>query len=443
MMKINTAARRKPGGFRRVLRAGMTLLCLGLIACGPPGDEADSGAPAETTGEDQARALREIATLGYVAGSEPVTEDSGVILHRLARTRAGLNFYGSGHARAAFLMDMEGRVLHEWSATFEETFGRFDEPEPQGPLGHTWRRVKLLDDGSILAIQENVGLVKVDRDSKVVWSLLNRAHHDVDVDEAGRIYVVCREAQYEPRFGDLNPVLLDYVGVYDADGGFIQSISIDQAYKDSEFPVTTDPGDPERDIYHTNTLQILDGALADRHPAFRRGHLLLSFRCLDEIAVLDPERRRIVWRMRGDWRQQHEPVELRNGHIVLFDNIGLTGLEGSPARVLEIDPLSGRTVWSYEGPAGDPLRSFRAGSVQRLDNGNTLITASIPGRAIEVTPDKTLVWEFLNPHRTGRDLDRRAGVSDVTRVDPAFVESWLELPPPDQTSTSGASTPSG
>lgn len=251
----------------------------------------------------QARAVLEIANLGYVGGVEPATEKSGVVTDDPDRAQPGLNFYNSAHAEAAYLTDMKGRVLHEWRGDFEAAFGRFDEPRPVGPLGHTWRRAKLLDDGSVLAIHENIGVVKLDRNSNVVWSWLNRAHHDLDVDDAGRIHVICREAQHEPRFGDLNPVLLDYVRVYDADGGWIDSISIDQAYKDSPYPATTEPGHPERDIYHTNTIQILDGMLGEENPAFRKGNLLLSFRCLDEIAVLDPEQRRIVWRMRGPWRQ--------------------------------------------------------------------------------------------------------------------------------------------
>jgi hypothetical protein len=34
-------------------------------------------------------------------------------------------------------------------------------------------------------------------------------------------------------------------------------------------------------------------------------------------------------------------------------------------------------------------------------NDNALITESDNGRAFEVTPDGTIVWEFYNPHRAG------------------------------------------
>ena len=41
--------------------------------------------------------------------------------------------------------------------------------------------------------------------------------------------------------------------------------------------------------------------------------------------------------------------------------------------------------------------------MQRLANGNTLITESVNGRAFEVTADGRIVWEFLAPHLNARD----------------------------------------
>ena len=38
-----------------------------------------------------------------------------------------------------------------------------------------------------------------------------------------------------------------------------------------------------------------------------------------------------------------------------------------------------------------------ATGAQRLSNGNTLICAGAPGRVFEVTADKRVVWDYLNP----------------------------------------------
>ena len=45
----------------------------------------------------------------------------------------------------------------------------------------------------------------------------------------------------------------------------------------------------------------------------------------------------------------------------------------------------------------DVLYSEYCSSADRLPNGNTLITETIGGRCIEVTPEGEIVWEFLNP----------------------------------------------
>ena len=41
--------------------------------------------------------------------------------------------------------------------------------------------------------------------------------------------------------------------------------------------------------------------------------------------------------------------------------------------------------------------SYHSSGVQRLPNGNTLISLARPGRLVEVTPDDEVVWEYVNP----------------------------------------------
>ncbi len=50
-------------------------------------------------------------------------------------------------------------------------------------------------------------------------------------------------------------------------------------------------------------------------------------------------------------------------------------------------------VWMYD----QDFFSHIISGVQRLPNGNTLITEGVPGRLIEVTADGEVVWEFINP----------------------------------------------
>jgi hypothetical protein len=55
-------------------------------------------------------------------------------------------------------------------------------------------------------------------------------------------------------------------------------------------------------------------------------------------------------------------------------------------------------LWSYTAePPGSFYASYISGC-QRLPNGNTLICDGPAGRFFEVTPDKTMVWQYVNPY---------------------------------------------
>ena len=45
----------------------------------------------------------------------------------------------------------------------------------------------------------------------------------------------------------------------------------------------------------------------------------------------------------------------------------------------------------------DGFVSYHGSAVQRLPNGNTLISLARPGRLVEVAPDGEVVWEYVNP----------------------------------------------
>jgi len=77
-----------------------------------------------------------------------------------------------------------------------------------------------------------------------------------------------------------------------------------------------------------------------------------------------------------------------------------TGVFARPSsRVLEIDPVSLKLVWSYT--PGAQFFSTNISGAQRLANGNTLITEGAGGRVFEVTNDRQIVWEWMNAPAAG------------------------------------------
>jgi Arylsulfotransferase (ASST) len=94
--------------------------------------------------------------------------------------------------------------------------------------------------------------------------------------------------------------------------------------------------------------------------------------------------------------QQHAPVALDNGRILVFDNGNFrAGQHVVRSRVVEIDPATQTVVWSYTDPMASSF--YKPCMGQRLPNRNTHITESATGRLFGVTPDGEVVWEFILP----------------------------------------------
>lgn len=138
----------------------------------------------------------------------------------------------------------------------------------------------------------------------------------------------------------------------------------------------------------------------------------------------------IVWQMGPDYTADPKQAAIRQiigqhhahlippglpgaGNLLVFDNGGASGY-GDPSpiapngqgiyarstsRVLEIDPVTLEVVWSYTAPN---FFSTNISGAQRLLNGNTLVTEGAPGRVFEVTPEKAIVWEYMNGPGEGK-----------------------------------------
>lgn len=389
---------------------------------GPEGRwrRAPGGAAGEGFRNDQAEAVEQLESLGYASGTKAADGTSGVSDYDSTRAWAGLNLVVSGHAPEAILMGMDGRPLHRWTLDFWTAFPGSDVPRDREPA-QFWRRARLLPGGDLLAIYEGNGLIRIDRDSNPVWTYDGRAHHDLDLDADGRIWVLTRKIEFLPRIHPDQPVLEDFVTVLDPDGTLVREISVLEAFERSDYASLMQGRPPAGDIFHTNSLEILDGTLADRIPAFRRGNLLISLHTLNTIAVLDPESGRIVWALAGMWKRQHDPTVLADGHVLVFDNQG----NGGSSRVVEVDPRTQRVAWEYGGTPPESFYTELCGTSQRLPNGDTLITESESGRAFEVTPDGETVWRYSSPFRAGAKGELVATLLEVERLPADTPVDWI------------------
>jgi hypothetical protein len=315
---------------------------------------------------------------------------------------------------------MDGNVLHMWERSFLDVWpDRRVDAETEN--AQYWRYVHLFENGDLLAIFEGHGLIKIDKDSSLLWEHRGGEHHDLKVLDDGTICVLAREVSLDPRFNPEHPVLEDFILYLTPDGEEIRRVSVLEALGHSRYAVMLGEVRPQGDVLHTNALEVLNGDLAGELPAFGAGNVLVSMRTLSALAVVDMASEKVDWALKGSWRKQHDPSVLPGGNILIFDN---NGNDGS-SRVIEIDSASGDIECVYKGEPADDFYSQMCGAATRLPNGNTLATESDRGRAIEVTPDGDIVWEYLNPKRAGEKGELVATLFEMTRLPTDFPLDWL------------------
>ncbi|MFC3282180.1 arylsulfotransferase family protein [Litchfieldella rifensis] len=375
--------------------------------------------------------------------------DEGVTIHESNQTRDGLTLYTSGDASAAYLIDMDGDVVHEWRRPFSEIWqegvGSIEKPRPD-EFVHM-RNARAFPNGDLVALYEGngdtpygYGVVKLDRDSNVIWSYPGRAHHQLDIAPDGKIYVLTHEVvDDEVDVLGKQPRLEDFLVVLSPDGEELQKTRLVTTLGESQYRrlLESVPGLSLWDPLHTNTVEYIDREKARNFPFAEEGQVLLSFRALHVIAVFDPGTEEFTWVTRGPWDAQHDPDILPNGHILLFDNRGNHDEAEGESRIIEFNPQTMEIVWQYRGTPEQPFASRIRGDQQRLANGNTLITESDGGRLLEVTPEGEIAWEFVNPVRGGPDDKMIPVMAWAQRLDRAMFDSEF-LPP--QPSPSEAKT---
>jgi hypothetical protein len=334
-----------------------------------------------------------------------------------------------------YLIDLDGRVVHEWKLPYPPYYANllpngnlyFNGWVPIEPGDFRFGHWPLYKAGVIL---------EVDWDGCIVWEYKNRDHHhDSRRAHNGNTLLLAIEptpAEVARNIrGDVAPdnVWSDKIVEVAPSGEVIWEWHAWQHFDQLE----DKPVHASEDSHHwphANSLEEL-----------RDGNLLVSFRGISTVVIVDRKSGKIIWELGHEVvSHQHNPSELENGNILIFDN-GTQRLHDSHtySRVIEVDRRTRKIVWEYhDNPAYNFYSAFISGA-QRLPNGNTLIAEGLNGRLFEVTPAGEVVWEYINPHFSPFLDDNRDrsipeelftyyGGSTINSIFRAFRYSRAQLP---------------
>jgi hypothetical protein len=348
---------------------------------------------------------------------------TGLIAYDPARSQPGYTLfspmYGDG---TVYLVDMHGKVVHQWRL-----------PYRPGLHGHLLSNGHLLYGGKVMEDLERFeawprvkggAVLEVDWHGRVLWEVRHPDHHhDARKLQNGNVALVCSR-----------PLPTELIGRIE--GGLPGTELAGTMYADAIVEMTTQG----QVVWEWRSWEHLEPAthpitLQDRRAEWTHansvaetadGHLVVSFRNISTVVMIERTTGKIIWRLGSPpLAQQHDPRPLPNGNLLIFDNG--THRRDHPApfsRVIEVDPRTSAIVWEYTDPSLFDFFSPYISSAQRLANGNTLICEGCHGRIFEVTPEGEVVWEYVSPYFVTEPFFHR-GFRDPPELGATGLNNWI------------------
>ena len=373
-----------------------------------------------------------VLSASWAFALESSIQPTGLLQMNREKAFDGYTLVTSTTSKRAFLMDMEGKVVHKWQMKYPAGLYAYLLPNGNLLAGGSRR-----DDAPVNFGGSSGMITEYDWDGNVVWEWQELTpeyvqHHSFYRMPNGNTLVLGWEYKsYEEAIAKgRKPETMSQDG-YENYGKIIKGLWPDYVREISpEGKVVWSwhvwdhlgPGEKQFDINfvlpkaarymagpdwsHFNSVEYLPDT----------DQILLNSRNFGEFYLISHKTGEIQFRwgnpcMYGkgkcpsfldDGDQQlfgpHHASYLPNGNVLVFDN-GWYRPEGERSRVLEVNPKTGEIEWQWISKMAHSFYTRYQGAVQKLPNGNYFITSSGSGHLIEITGGKEpeIVWEWFSP----------------------------------------------
>ena len=371
-----------------------------------------------------------VTAAAFLPAYESMVGPTGVLLYDKPNSYDGYTLFSPMGSRTVYLIDMEGQVVHTWKTEYTP-----------GSYAMLLENGNLLRGGSLQGAPAAFGgaggiVQEIDWDGKVVWEykLMTQdavQHHCFSRMPNGNTLILAWERKSVDAFIEKgrdpktipvagpgmggrinNDFWVDFVRevnpkgetvwewhVWDHVGKGPYNFDINYVLRD-----TMAGNSGSYDWTHFNAVEYV--AESDQ--------ILLNSRNFSEFYLVDHKTGKMVYRWgnpsaygqgrapswldNGDQKVfgNHNATPLGRNRFLVFDN-GSERAEGNRSAVVEVDARTGNIEWEYTASVANSFYTARQGAAQRLPNGNTLVTSSNHGHLFEVTKDKHIVWDYVNP----------------------------------------------
>lgn len=260
----------------------------------------------------------------------------------------------------------------------------------------------LTEDGGLI-FQNETPLVKIDKNSKLVWqNQEDTFHHSVEQDHEGNLWVPIHAYPYQidkkyvgTKFGTYYD---DAITKISPEGKILFQKSVSEIFieHDLRYLLFSANKFSPRDPIHLNDIQpvLTDG------PYWKRGDVFLSLRHQSMIILYRPSTNKIIWKGVGHTLLQHDVdilddhrISIFNNNAYFFDDYKVDGNNQIIIYDFETDSYS---KYFDELLKGNDVRTKAEGRGQILDNGDLFIEETQYGRTLYFNKNKSLQWQHVN-----------------------------------------------
>ena len=388
----------------------------------------------------------------------PSVYPTGTTIYDPARTWSGYTVLSPLNTQAAIVIDMNGKIVKQWDGYVSSAGGParvlpggliVGAAGVNPPRQESLELVERDFDGKVLWRFDHNEQIETP-DGKKIWAL--RQHHDwqredfpagyyspgiTPGNQGSKTLVLTHTNRVQPNVAGNTMLEDDRIIEISSEGKilweWVVSDHVDEFHLDKEArtAISLSSGrNPGRgggfDWMHINAMAYIgpNHWYDEGDKRFAPENVIFCSRESSLIAIVARDGS-VVWQLGPDYSASPETRAIRQiigqhnvhfipkglpgaGNILVFDNGGQSGygkpssiaLDGrgiyarATSRVLEIDPVKLKLVWSYTSPT---FFATNISGAQRLPNGNTLITEGPGGRVFEVTNAGAIVWEYIFP----------------------------------------------
>ena len=337
----------------------------------------------------------------------------------------------------AWIADRSGKVLHAWEVNLDDLWSGLQGIG--GDVSHLSLYpvgMALGSDGSLVVSFQGretypvqIGIMKVDRQGKVLWKRFDRSHHWITADAAGQIYTPAAAFERELKgIGGTRVDLkcktgesgVDSIRVLSPDGKPLRELKVMDAVMKSGYSGLFYAIREGCNPTHLNSIALASPQVARAIPGAAPGDLLVSLRETNAVALLDGRTAAVKYLVSGRTAAQHGPQFLPDGTVLVFDNLGGDKTLGG-TRVARIDLVKGtaQTVFPRESHKEVlPVWSETAGHIDVSPDGKrALVSITHQGRIVEIdVASGAPLWVYENTHDIGPFLKQAEIRSDTTRA---------------------------